>query len=209
MTPASLKALEMLRSPALFQWYVIPLFALVVYVYSVEIERRNWSLVLAGLTVSGIDWSLELVNALFLRFTGYSAVWTEVGPTAYQIFVGLNIETVFMFAILGIVFGKLLPPDRNMKILGIPNRRFFIVANSVFCVAVEVLLNRLGYLVWAYPWWNFPNVLLIVVFGYSLYFVGSYYVIDTPRLSRKVLVPSALWAFNIVATTVLIGVGWI
>jgi len=209
MTAASLKALEMLRNPALFHWYVIPLFALVVYVYSVEIERRNWSLVLAGLTVSAIDWSLELVNALFLRVTGYSAVWTEVGPTAYQIFVGLNIETVFMFAILGIVFGKMLPPDRRMKILGIPNRWFLGVANSVFCVFIEVVLNRMGYLVWAYPWWNFPNVLLIVVFGYSLYFVGAYYVIDTPRTSRKILVPAVLWAVNIVATVALIGAGWI
>ncbi len=209
MTPASLKALEMLRSPTLFHWYVIPLFALVVYVYSVEVERRNWTLILAGLTVSAIDWSLELVNALFLKFTGYSAVWTEIGPTAYQIFVGLNIETVFMFAILGIVFGKMLPPDRHMKILGIPNRWFFIVANSVFCVFVEVLLNRLGYLVWAYSWWNFPNVLLIVVFGYSLYFVGSYYVIDTPHMRTRILVPAVLWAINIVATAALIGAGWI
>jgi len=208
MTPASIRALEVLRSGSLFQWYVIPLFALVVYVYAVEVERRNLSLVLAGLTVSGIDWSLEIANALFLKLTGYAAVWTEVGPTAYQIFVGLNIETFFMFAIMGIVFGKMLPP-KDVRILGFPNRPFLVVANSLFCVLVEVVLNRLGYLVWAYSWWNLPNVSLIVIVGYSLYFVGAYYVIDVPETSRKVRVPAIIWAANVVATVVLVAAGWI
>jgi hypothetical protein len=35
------QALNNLRNPAHFQWYVITLFAFVVYVYAVEIERRN------------------------------------------------------------------------------------------------------------------------------------------------------------------------
>jgi hypothetical protein len=29
-----------------------------------------------------------------------------------------------------------------MKILGIPNRIFFALANSIFCVAVEIWLNH-------------------------------------------------------------------
>ncbi len=40
-TESALEAMSILRDGSLFQWYVIPLFALVVYVYSVEIERRN------------------------------------------------------------------------------------------------------------------------------------------------------------------------
>jgi len=48
-TDSASQALEILRNPSTFQWYVIPLFALVVYVYTVEVERRNWSLVFAGL----------------------------------------------------------------------------------------------------------------------------------------------------------------
>ena len=47
MTEASQQALAILRDPGQFQWYVIPLFALVVYVYAQEFERQNWSLVFA------------------------------------------------------------------------------------------------------------------------------------------------------------------
>jgi len=209
MTEASLRALEALRSPAHFSWYVIPLFAFVVYVYAVEIEKRNWSLVLAGLTVSAIDWSLEIINALVLFGSGRAALWTEVGPTAYQIFVGLNIETFFMFAVMGVTFGKMLPPDPKAKILGLPNRWFFIVSNSAFCVFIEVLLNRAGYLVWYYPWWNVPHVWLIVIFGYSLYFIASYWVIDTPDMRHKIALPAVLWGVNAVATPIFLALGWI
>jgi hypothetical protein len=40
-TPAALEALSRLRDPGHFQWYVVPLFAIVVYFYSLEIERKN------------------------------------------------------------------------------------------------------------------------------------------------------------------------
>ena len=43
-TQAALDAMAVLRDGSLFKWYVIPLFALVVYVYAVEIEKRNWNL---------------------------------------------------------------------------------------------------------------------------------------------------------------------
>ena len=193
MPESTLKALEMARQTGNFQWYVIPLFAFVVYVYSVEIERRNWNLVLAGLTVWGLDWNLEVINSLFLHFSKFSAVWTEVGPTAFQILVGLNIETSFMFAIMGIAYGKMLPADKTMKILGINNRIFYIVTNAIFCVFIEVLLNKMGYLVWNYEWWNFPNVYLIIIFGYSLYFIFSYYVIDAKEMKTKLMVTGSIW----------------
>jgi hypothetical protein len=43
-TESAQQALSILRDGSLFQWYVIPLFAFVVYVYAVEVERRNCSL---------------------------------------------------------------------------------------------------------------------------------------------------------------------
>ena len=55
-TDAALEAQRILRDAGQFQWYVIPLFALVAYVYAVEIERRNWNLVFAGLAFWGMDW---------------------------------------------------------------------------------------------------------------------------------------------------------
>jgi len=58
MTPSALQALEFLRKGSeTFQWYVIPLLPFVFYVYTVEAEKRNWNLVLAGLAFWGMDWS--------------------------------------------------------------------------------------------------------------------------------------------------------
>jgi hypothetical protein len=210
MTEASRQALEILRDTSLFQWYVVPLFALAVYVYAVEIERRNWSIVLAGLAFFGMDLFNETWNALVLHFTDRSAVWTTPGDTAYLILVGLTIEISFMFAVAGVAFVKLLPADKNMKILGIPNRWFFAVVNSVFCVFVEVLLNRAGALVWAYPWWNFPNVWLIVLFGYLPFMAVAFWVYDMERIRNKITVVSALYAVDL-AAIIFFGVllGWI
>ena len=210
MTEASRQALEILRDTSLFQWYVVPLFALAVYVYAVEIERRNWSIVLAGLAFFGMDVFNETWNALVLHFTDRSAVWTTPGDTAYLILVGLTIEISFMFAVAGVAFVKLLPADKSMRILGIPNRWFFAVVNSVFCVFVEVLLNRADALVWEYPWWNFPNVWLIVLFGYLPFMAMAFWVYDMERIRNKITAVSAIYAVDL-AAIILFGVllGWI
>jgi hypothetical protein len=199
MTEASQQALKILRDADLFQWYVVPLFALVVYVYAVEIERRNWSIVFAGLAFYGMDLFNETWNALVLHFTDRSAVWTTPGATAYLIFVGLNIEISFMFAVAGVAFAKMLPADKSLTILGIPNRWFFAVANSIFCVFVEVLLNRAGALVWEYPWWDFPNIGLIVLFGYLPFMVVSFWVYDMERIRNKIAAVASIYAVDFTA----------
>ena len=43
MTESAARALALLRDGSHFQWYVIPLFLIVMYVYANEVERRNWS----------------------------------------------------------------------------------------------------------------------------------------------------------------------
>lgn len=91
-TQAANEALQILRNPETFQWYVITLFALVVYVYAAEIERQNWSLVCAGLAFWGMDWFNEIWNGLVFHFTQYAPVWGTPGKTAYLILIGLNID---------------------------------------------------------------------------------------------------------------------
>ena len=90
-TAASLAALKILRDGSQFQWYVIPLLALVVYLYAVEIERRNWNLVFAGLALWAMDWFNEIWNGLVFHFTQYAPVWGAPARTAYLILIGLNI----------------------------------------------------------------------------------------------------------------------
>jgi hypothetical protein len=45
------QALGILRSGENFQWYVIALLALVIYVYFNEVQKRNWRGIAAGLSL--------------------------------------------------------------------------------------------------------------------------------------------------------------
>ena len=198
-TEAASRALEILRDGSQFQWYVIPLFALTVYVYTVEIERKNWNLLMAGLAFWGMDWFNEIWNGLVFHFTQKAPVWGAPGQTAYLILIGLNIEICFMFAIAGIAFSKMLPEDKRLKILGIPNRIFFAIIGSAFCVFVEILLNQVGALTWDYPWWNTSAPWLIFIFGYLTFFLVSYWVFDMESVKKKVRVVGAIYAIDLIA----------
>jgi hypothetical protein len=196
------QALSILRDGSLFQWYVIPLFALVVYVYTVEIERRNWDLLFAGLAFWGMDWFNEIWNALVFYFTNYAPVWGAPGRTAYLILIGLNVEITFMFAIAGIAFGKMLPPDKKLRILGIPNRIALAVAGAAFCVFVEILLNSVGALTWEYPWWSATAPWLIFLFGYLTFFLVSFWVHDMERIRSKAIAVGVIFAVDLAAILV-------
>jgi hypothetical protein len=210
MTEASEQALKILRDESLFQWYLIPLLAFVVYVYAVEVERRNWSAIFAGLAFYGMDLFNETWNALVLHFTDRSAVWTTPGDTAFLILVGLTIEISAMFAVAGVVFTKMLPADKSLRILGIPNRWFFAVANAILCVFVEVLLNRADVLVWEYPWWNFPNIGLIFLLGYLPFMAVSFWVYDMEKIRSKIATVLAIYAVDLSAIILFAGLlGWI
>lgn len=210
MADSAQRALAILRDGSQFQWYIIPLLAFVFYVYTVEAEKRNWNLILAGLAFWGMDWFNEIWNALVLHFNGYAPVWGAPGDTAYLILAGLNIEIMFMFAVSGLIWGKMLLPRREDRILGVPNRWFVAVAGSVFCVFIEVLLNAAGALTWEYPWWNRGAPWLIFLFGYLTFFVVAFWVYDMPTYRRKLWTVGAIWGVDIAALVVFIGVlGWI
>lgn len=206
MAESAQQALSILRDGSLFQWYVIPLFALVVLVYANEIEKRNWGLVFAGLAFWGMDWFNEIWNGLVFHFTQYAPVWGAPGQTAYLILIGLNIEICFMFAIAGIGFSKMLPKDKKMKILGIPNRLLFAIIGSAFCVFVECLLNAVGALTWEYPWWNRGVPWLIFLVGYLYFFLVSFWVYDMESLRSKAFTVGAIFAFDAICLIVFMGI---
>ena len=209
-TESAAQALRILRDGSQFQWYVIPLFALVVYVYAVEIERERWDLVFAGLAFWGMDWFNEIWNGLVFHFTQYAPVWGAPGKTAYLILIGLNIEICFMFAVAGITFAKLLPADKHVRVLGLPNRLFFAIAGSVFCVFVEILLNSVGALTWEYAWWNVRAPWLIFLVGYLPFFLVSFWVFDMDSVRKKAMAVGTILAVDIIGL-VLFGavLGWI
>jgi len=51
---ATQDALIILRSGEPFQWYVITLLAVVVYIYLSEIKQKNWKGIAAGLALYGL-----------------------------------------------------------------------------------------------------------------------------------------------------------
>src|SRR5881275_1082119 len=116
------EAERLVRDPQQFKWYAVTLLALVIYAYAVEVERGRLDIVAAGLALWLADWFNEIVNALVLQASGTAPLWAATGPTAYQFLVGLNVEISFMFALAGIVYAKLLPPDPRIRVLGMPNR---------------------------------------------------------------------------------------
>ena len=198
-TESAQQALNILRDGSQFQWYVIPLFAFVVYVYAVEVERKNWNLFFAGLAFWGMDWFNEIWNSLVFHFTNHAPVWGAPGQTAYLILIGLNIEISFMFAVAGITFGKMLLPDKKTKILGVPNRLFFAVSGAAFCVFVEILLNSIGALTWEYPWWSTRAPWLIFLIGYLTFFLVSFWVHDMRTVRSKAITVGAIFGVDILA----------
>ena len=153
-TAAADHALSVLRDPAHFQWSSVTLFALVAFLYYAEIGKKNWPLVLAAAGTWCLELFAEIINALILPLSGHSSLWLIGGDSSFLVLSGLNIEISMMFATAYVAFLKILPEDPSVRILGLPNRWFFVIANSLLCVVVETLLNAWGVLVWDFWWWG-------------------------------------------------------
>ncbi len=209
-TESAQNALTILRDGSQFEWHVIPLLALVLYVYMAEVERRNWNVLFAGLALWGMDWFNEIWNALVFHFTAYAPMWGAPGDTAYLILIGLNIEICFMFAIAGILAAKALPADKGMKIWGVPNRLFFASTVSVFCVLVEILLNHWGALTWDWPFWSATQPWLIFFIGYLPFFVVAFWVHDMESVRQKASTVGAIYLVDAIGLLLFGGIlGWI
>jgi hypothetical protein len=212
MTQASVQALQGLRDLSALKWYVIPLLAIVLYIYMIEIKKAResgiWDAVFAGITLFGMDFINETWNGWVFHCTRYSAFWTTPGETALRTMVGWNIEIMFMFTIAGIIFYHSLLPDKRTKILGIPNRWFMAIVFTAFCVFVEVILNIGGHLVWGYPWWNrsFAGIWLIFFFGYFHFYAAIIFMLSLKTNKGKLVFISILYSLAIILNIIGIGI---
>jgi hypothetical protein len=202
---ATSQALALLRNGQPFQWYVITLLALVVYVYFNEISKKNWKGVAAGLSLYMVHWFVEIVNALVQHFSGH-ALWTVPTGTAFLLLIGVGVELSLMFSIAGLVFSKLLPADPKTRLLGVNNRLVFAIANAAFFSIFEIFLVKTPAFVWVYPWWGALTVFISV---YIPFFVVSMFCHDwKPR--TQIAVIGSLFAINAAAIILFAGVlGWI
>jgi hypothetical protein len=215
MTTATQQALCGLRDLSMIKWYIIPLLAIVCYIYTREIKeaRRNndWNAVLAGLTIFGVDFFNETWNGWVMYLTQRSAFWTTPGDTALRTLVGWNIEIMFMFLIIGIIYYHTLSESKNEKILGLPEKWFWAIGYSAFCVFVECLLNIGGQLVWEYPFWSlsFKGVWLIFFLGYFIFFIAAIIVISVKTMKAKLTTVGIIYAVPIIMNILALGCwGW-
>jgi len=194
-------ALSILRSGEPFQWYVVSLFALLLYAYINEISKKNWKVVAGGLTLYMVHWSVEIINALIQHFSGH-ALWTVPTGTSFLILVGVGIEISLMFPVLALAMCKLLPEDPRQKIWGINNRLLLALINAAFVSFLEIFLAKTPAFVWVYPWWGSVTVFLTV---YIPFFVAAFYVYDwKPEAQKRFLVTMAV--VNVVALVLFVGV---
>jgi hypothetical protein len=206
----SQQAMTILRDGSNFQWYVIPLLAFVFYVYAIEMEKKNYVAVLAGLAFWGMDWFNEIMNSVIFKLAGWAPLWCAPGDTAYLILIWLNIEIMFMFAVSGIIWTKFLLPNKEDKILGVPNRWFIAIAGSIFCVFIEILLNAVDALTWDWAYWDANTPWLIFLFGYLTFFVVAFWVYDMPTMKQKLITVGTIWGVDVLAVLIFgFGLGWL
>lgn len=199
------QALRILRSGDPFQWYVITLLAVVMYVYTNEISKRNWKGIAAGLALYGVHWFYEILNALIQHFSGH-ALWTVPTGTAFLLLIGVGVELSFMFSIAGLVLSKLLPADPRIKILGIPNRVLFAIGNAAFFAIFEIFLAKTPAFAWVYPWWGALPVFVTV---YIPFFLAAFIVHDW-QPKQQVRFIGGFFALDAVLLVVFAGfLGWI
>jgi len=215
MTAATQQALCGLRDLSMIKWYIIPLLSLVFYVYTREIKEarqtKNWNAVFAGLTIFGVDFFNETWNGWVMYLTQRSALWTTPGDTALRTMVGWNIEIMFMFLLVGVIYYHTLSESTKEKILGIPEKWFWAIGYSIFCVFVECLLNIGGHLVWEYPFWNlsFKGIGLIFLIGYFHFFCFAILVISLKTIKSKLITLGIIYAVPIVMNILAFGFwGW-
>src|SRR5260221_5037780 len=210
VTGAAREALRLLRHGSTFEWSTVALLAFVFYVYAVEIERRRFDIVLAGLGFWLMDLFNELVNSGIFHATDRAPLWTVTGHTSYLILIGLNIEISSIFLVAGVVFVKQLPADRSRRVFGVNNRLLMVFGFSCLCVLVEVFLNSTGYFTWEYWWWNVPFVPLIIVFGYMTFFAIAAWIYAMGENRRRQLrVVGTMAAIDVTLGLVLGVAGWL
>jgi hypothetical protein len=104
----------------------------------------------------------------------------------------------------------MLPVDKNLKLLRLPNRLVFAVIGSIFCVIIELLLNAAGALTWDYTWWNVGAPWLIFLIGYLPFFLVSFWVFDMPTVRQKVITVVSILGFDLICLVLFVGIlNWI
>lgn len=200
--PIADAAKEAVRDPSNFNWTFIALFAFAVMMYVDAVQKKDYRAIAAALMLYSVHWLYEIANAVICHFTGY-ALWT-VSPesTSFILLIGVSWELSMMFAIAGFM-SRLLPKDKDMKILGMNNRVAFAIGTAAFFSVVEIFLAWTPAFIWVYPWWGAIPVFLTT---YIPFFLAAYLIYDREPKTQKRWILS-LASINVVLLAVLVPLG--
>jgi hypothetical protein len=210
LTAATKLALAQLRAPGSMAWSVPYLLILTTYIYASEIQAGRLRVVAAGLALWFADCINEVLNCAVLHATGVAALWTETGTTAYQITIGLNAESTFLFALYGLAYARMLPADPQARILGLNSRLALALGLSAFSVFVEVVLTQAGIFHWHWAVWNVPFGLpVIFTAGYLWFFLAAAWAHDAPAPHAALLRAGGLGLAALLLGTMFAIAGWL
>lgn len=192
-----------IRNTDNFNWTFIFTFTIVVYIYFTEIKNKNYRGIAAGLALYGVHWLYEIVNAIIQSVSGF-ALWT-VSPesTSFILLIGVSWELSMMFAIAGLIMSKLLPENKDMKILGMNNRILFTLMNAAFFSIFEIFLAGTPAFIWTYSWWGSIPVFITT---YIPFFLASFLIYDAKDKTKKIFIGS-VWAIVFLLLITLIPLG--
>lgn len=207
-------ALEILRKPELtMQWYIVPLFVILLYAINRELHDKNYKVVLGGLALWGVDIFNEIWNSMVCFISGYAPVWgTPVigaGKTAWLLMIGYNVEISIMFLFMGMMACHTLPEDKHKKILGINNRIVLAVVLTTAAVIVECFLNYCGVLTWEWSFWQRKCPWILWLIGYLPFFCAAFYAYDRPTIKQSVKFVGLILGVDAVLIVICAIMGWI
>ncbi len=194
-----------IRSTENFNWTFIFILAVVFYVYWSEIQKKNYEAVCAGLALYGVHWLYEICNAVIAHIFGYP-LWTVSNQsTTFILLIGVCWELSMMFSLAGIISYKMLPEDKDKKILGMNCKLFGALSMALLFALFESFLAGTSNhsFIWVYKWWG---VIPVFITTYIPFFLASNFIpFMEPKKRKGVLI--GIWSVVAVLLVVLIPLG--
>ena len=191
------------RSTENFNWTFIFILAVVFYVYWSEIQKKNFDVVYAGLSLYAVHWLYEIGNAIIAHFFGYP-LWTVSNEsTTFILLIGVCWELSMMFSLAGIISYKMLPEDKISKMFGLPCKLAGALSMALLFALFESFLagTSNNSFIWVYKWWG---VIPVFITTYIPFFLASNYI---PFMKNRKTIVISMWAAVAILLATLIPLG--